>query len=151
MNNVEIALVLGFVFMVCSTLLFVVINDVASNNNLDEQSNNIIKKYDSNFNTSIRNTTILTNFAEDNTSGSQVTYEGVDAFYRNTAEAKGSGNKFTDGWKVFVKFPLMLLTSVPFIEDNKTIGYIISLFVGLVVAFGFIALFKMWYGGNTGN
>jgi len=151
MNNIEMALIIGFVFMLCSTTLYVVVNDVATNNNLDDQSVDIISKYDASFNVGIRNETILTDFESDNTSGSQVTNEGVDAYYRGTSESKGSSSKFTDSWKVLVKFPVMLLTSIPFINDNATIGYLIKLFVGLVVAFGFLAIFKMWYGGNTGN
>jgi len=147
MNNVEKALIIGFVFLLCNWALFQLVTSTAQNTSLDEESTNIITKYVKNYN-NITNAAILNDTT--NTTGSQVNYEGVDSFYRSTAEAKGSTEKFSSSWKMFAKFPVMLVTSIPFIEA-KNLSYIISIFLGLITLFGFIAIYKFWFGGNTNN
>jgi len=57
----------------------------------------------------------------------------------------------SDSWKMFAKFPLMLISSMPFIELNTEILYLVGLFIGIITILGFLAIFKMWFGGNTNN
>ena len=146
MNNVESALIIGFVFLLGTFALYNVVNDTTVNTNLDAQSQQIVLKYNDAY-SNITNEEIFSN----QSNISQINYEGVDPFYRTTAESKGSSNKFNSGWKVFVKFPVMLMSSIPFIEQDENINYIIGLFVGLIGLFGFIAIYKFWFGGNTNN
>ena len=150
MNNVEKILIMGFVLMLGLFGLFQVINDTALNTNLDEESNNIVKKYNENY-LLVNQDQIYSNVSLNESEGAQLTHEGVDAFYRSTSEAKKSADKVSGSWKMFAKFPIMLITSIPFIQMNKELSYLIGLFVGLITIFGFIAIFKMWFGGNTNN
>jgi len=150
MNNVEKILIMGFVMMLGLFALFQVINDTANNTSLDEESNNIIRKYNTQY-LEVNDRQIFYAASLNDSEGAQLNHEGVEAFYRSTSEAKGSADKVSDSWKMFAKFPLMLISSMPFIELNTEILYLVGLFIGIITILGFLAIFKMWFGGNTNN
>jgi hypothetical protein len=144
MNSIESILYTGFIFVICILGIYLIVDDTKYNTNLDLESQNIIGQYDLLY-TQVNSNEIYTDFNQ-----TQADNQGVDAFYRSISEAKSTADKFQDSTNSITKFPLALLASIPFIPAqylNTIIGY----FIGLISVLLFVAIFKLWFGGNTNN
>ena len=147
MNTVSDILLTGFIFFLGVFGLYLVVSGVGSiNTNLDNESIKIVSEYDS-FYANVNSTS--NKLYNSSQYDQQVSNNGVDAFFRAVSEAKTSADYFKIAKNIFWGFPKALVASVPLVPYEVS-GVIIGALYGLISIFSFIAIFKFWFGGNTG-
>lgn len=148
MKNVEDIIVLGLLFFLGVFGLYSLVSGVSSlNPNLDSESQAIVSNYDD-FYLSAKNN--ASNVFDGDKFSEQESNTGVDAFYRSISEAKSTADKFKIVKNIFWGFPKALIASIPLVPIEAS-GFIVGIIYGVIGMFAFIAIFKMWFGGNTNN